>query len=360
MLKKIIKLGRQKLWTTHRDLLIERHNSTYLFWEATLNCNFKCKHYGSNAGEKVFKEVISTQKIKDAFLDISKHYDAKSITIAVTGGEPLLRKDLFEVMKYARSLGFHWGMVSNGSLWTKDMVEKAIDSGMETIDISIDGIGEVHDEFRNTKNAYSNAINAIKLLAKAKFLKHLRISTTVHKKNINSLDELYEEFKDLGITGWRLIHVDPIGRGLCNEDILLSKKDFIKMLDFIKSKRNSKSPIDVSTSCAHFLGDDYEDEVRDNFFFCATGFQVGSILHNGDIFVCPNVPRRKEYIQGNILKDSFPEVWENKFKIFRDRNRLLNDKCKNCDHWEECLGGALHTYDRDSKEQRVCFISDEN
>lgn len=356
MLKKILKLGRQKLWTVHRDLIIDKHDLSYLFWEATLNCNFRCKHCGSRAGEKVFKEVVSTEKIKEAFLDVSKNFEAKTINIAVTGGEPLLRKDLFEVMKYARSLGFHWGMVSNGFLWTEEFIEKAKDAGMETIDISIDGIGQIHDEFRNTKDAYKRAINAVKLLAKGQFLKHLRISTTVHKKNIDSLDYMYNEFKNLGITGWRLIHVDPIGRGFCNKEILLSKDETIKMLDFIVKKRKEKSPVKLSTSCAHFLGEDYEDEVRDHFFFCATGINVGSILHNGDIFVCPNVPRRKEYIQGNILKDSFSEIWNNKFQIFRDKNRLLNDKCKDCEHWEECLGGAFHTFDADDKKQQVCLM----
>ena len=96
MLGKILSLGRQRVWTFHRELLREKHELIYLFWECTLNCNFRCKHCGSNAGEQVFSDVLGTEDIKRSFLDISKNFNAKKMTVAVTGGEPLLRKDLFD------------------------------------------------------------------------------------------------------------------------------------------------------------------------------------------------------------------------------------------------------------------------
>jgi radical SAM protein with 4Fe4S-binding SPASM domain len=356
MLKKILKLGRQKMWQAHREYLRENHELKYLFWECTLNCNFKCKHCGSRAGENIFTEVISTEEIKKALLDIAQNFDAKKITIAITGGEPLLRKDLFEVMKYANSLGFQWGMVSNGSLVTQEIVEKAKDAGMITIDISIDGIREVHDEFRNTKGAYEKAINAIGLFAKADFLNPLRITTTVHKNNINILDEMYDTFSALGISDWRLLNVDPIGRAICNNDILLNKEQFTKFLQFMKNKRAKKSKVKITFGCAHFLGDNFEDEVRNNFFYCGTGINIGSILHNGDIFVCPNVPRQSNLIQGNIKKDSFSDIWNNKFDFFRDKNRTACEKCKKCDYWNECLGGSFHSWDFEKNQPKVCFL----
>ena len=180
MLNKIFKLGRQKLWLTHREYLREKHALKYLFWECTLNCNFKCKHCGSRAGENIFTEVISTEEIRKTFLNVAQNFDARKITVAVTGGEPLLRKDLFEVMKFSHSLGFRWGMVSNGSLVNQEVVEKTQEAGMATVDISIDGIGKIHDEFRNTKGSYEKAINAVKLFVKADFLNPLRITTTIH------------------------------------------------------------------------------------------------------------------------------------------------------------------------------------
>ena len=119
-LKEIVKLGRLETWAIYKDQSRKSHELTYLFWECTLNCNFFCKHCGSSAGKKVFKNELSTKDIKRTFADIAKVTDPRKIMIAVTGGEPLLRRDLFEVMGYANSLGFPWGMVTNGSLVNKE------------------------------------------------------------------------------------------------------------------------------------------------------------------------------------------------------------------------------------------------
>lgn len=356
MLKKALKLGRQQLWLMHRDYLREKHELKYLFWECTLNCNFKCKHCGSRAGGAFVQETLSTSEIKKAFLDVAQNFDAKKITIAVTGGEPLLRKDLFEVMKYASSLGFKWGMVTNGFLVNQETVKKAQDANMQTVDVSIDGIGKMHDDFRNVVGAYDKAINAVKLFAKADFLHPLRITTTVNSNNIDKLEEMYQAFSQLGISDWRLLSVDPIGRSIDNNDILLSKQQVFKLLDFIKEKRK-QSKVKLTYGCAHYLGDDYEDEVRDNFFYCATGINIGTILHNGDIFVCPNVPRRKELIQGNVKIDSFSKIWQTKFKIFRDKKRTACVNCEKCDSWNECLGGSFHTWDFEKKQPKICYTN---
>lgn len=324
-----------------------------------MNCNFQCEHCGSRAGEKVFKEKVTSQEIKGAFLDVAENFKAEKITIAVTGGEPLLRKDLFEVMEYARSLGFNWGMVTNGFLVDNKVVQKSKKAGMTTIDISIDGLEGDHDSFRNKKGSFRRAKNAVKLYSKADFLKCLRITTVIHPGNINQLDEMYETFKNWGIDSWRLLTVDPIGRAVDNSETLLDKNNYEKVLQHVKKKRKEKSKLVVTLGCAHFLGDDFEDEVRGHFFHCATGINIGSILHNGDIFVCPNVPRKKDLIQGNIRRDKFSEVWKNGFKIFRDKNRTSCNECRKCEFWEECLGGSFHTWDFEKNRQRVCFMRED-
>ncbi len=238
MLKKIFKLWRQKLWLKQRDYFIEEHELKYVFWECTLNCNFLCKHCGSNAWEKVLKETLSTQEIKDTFFDISKNFDAKKITIAITWWEPLLRKDLFEVMSYASSLGFYWWMVSNWFLINEVVIQKMKDSWMKTIDISIDWLNDIHDNFRNMKWSYSRNLNVLKLLKKANFLSSLRVTTTVHKKNIDTLEEMYNELIQNWIKDWRLLNMDPIGRWeVENKSFLLSKKQQVKLYTFLKEKR---------------------------------------------------------------------------------------------------------------------------
>jgi radical SAM protein with 4Fe4S-binding SPASM domain len=354
MLNKVLQLGKYEIWKAQREASRKVHKLTYLFWEVSLSCNFHCRHCGSNCERKQYQDDLTTEEIKKVFREISEDYDVKKITIAVTGGEPLLRKDVFEVMGYARSLGFHWGMVTNGWSITPEVVEKMKESGMETIVVSIDGLKETHDRFRDMPGSFDRAANGVKSLAQAKFLKDLQITTSVHRQCFGELEEMYKLFSTLGITSWRVMNVDPIGRAEIDKEILLTSEELKKLLSFIKEKRK-KCPFKISYSCDQFLGFDYDDSVRDQPFYCGTGINIGSILQNGDIFVCPNVPRLPELIQGNIKKDRFSDVWENKFELFRDPKRTACEKCLQCSDWEYCLGGSFHLWDFENKKPKCCY-----
>lgn len=354
MIKKIYKEGLKYIHAKNVEGLRENHPLQYLFWECTLNCNFFCEHCGSSAGRKIHKDELTTEEIKAAFKDVADNFDPRNITIAVTGGEPLLRQDLFEVMKYATDLGFGWGMVSNGYLLTKEVAQKLKAAGMKTVVISIDELGVKHDDFRKMPGAYDHAIAAIKNLADENFLQNLQITTTITKKSVNDLEAMCQEFSKLPIDSWRVMNIDPIGRAEGNNDLLLDKKGFQKMMNFILEKRKT-SKIDITYDCSGYLGD-LEGEVRGNLYRCTTGITTGSILHNGDIFVCPNVPRHKELIQGNVKKDSFSTVWNEKFEVFRDKNRTKCDKCEKCESWEYCLGNGYHLWDKEKGEPKICHL----
>jgi len=143
-MKNILKVGKLKLWQKYCENQRTKHPLTYLFWECTLKCNLGCQHCGSSCGlENKSQEELSTDEIKNVFASIAKDFDPKQIIIAVTGGEPLLRKDLFEVMKYANELGFSWGMVTNGTLLSTKIVEKMKEAIMSTISISLDGLKKI-------------------------------------------------------------------------------------------------------------------------------------------------------------------------------------------------------------------------
>lgn len=356
MLNKILKYGCMELAYKNRQFLSQKPILYNLFWETTLRCNARCKHCGSRAGENsnIVDNELSTNEIKKVFSDIAQKYDPRKILVSVTGGEPLIRNDVFEVMQYANSLGFKWGMTTNGMLINDNVISNMKSSGMSTISISLDGLEETHNEFRQVHNGYNQVIDAVKKLKEANFLNVLQITTVITKSSINELDKLYEIISDLNITSWRIVNMDPIGRALDNANILLSKEEYIKLFDFIKSKRK-KAKFDITYGCSHFLGFDYEQEVRQNPFFCASGYTTASILYNGDIYVCPNVERKKELIQGNVKQDNFVDIWENGFKWFRDDNNRSCNKCKNCEDWKYCKGDALHTWDFEKNEPKICF-----
>lgn len=354
MLKKIRKLGELTLLEKIKDEELKKHTLIDLFWECTLSCNAKCKHCGSSAEKKKYEGELTTEEIKNAFKQISEDMNAHLILINVTGGEPLVRQDLCEVMEYAtKELGFHWGMTTNGILLNDENIEKLKKANMETISISIDGLEKTHDNFRGVPGSYKTIIENIKKLKKANYVKHIQVTTVVNKTNIEELEELYKIMLDLGLDSWRLASMDPIGRAKENDDLLLDGKELKKLLDFIL-KKNKEKKLKISYGCPGFLGLKYEKDTRDYYFNCRTGINVASILYNGDLFVCPNVPRIKHLIQGNIRTDNFKKVWENKYKEFRTKDRTKCEKCEKCEWWNYCLGGAYHTWNFEENKQNKC------
>ena len=212
-----------------------------LFLEVTSRCNARCEHCGSSCGDFIPKDEISADELKEALLDISKHYNANDILLNVTGGEPLVRKDLFEIMDYANKLGFRWGMTSNGMLINDEILKKMNDTNMETISISLDGLKETHESFRKVPGSFDKIIENIKKLQKVPSIKIVQVTTVANKKNLNELEDLYNLMKELNIISWRVINVDPIGRAKGNKDILLDNEEYKWLFNFIQEKREGET-----------------------------------------------------------------------------------------------------------------------
>ncbi len=338
-----------------RKYLMKTHPLTTLFLEVTSRCNAHCDHCGSSCGDFIPKDEVTGEEIKGVLKDIyDKGYNTNQVMLAVTGGEPLLRKDLFELMKYAKSLGYNWGITSNGILIDKEMVKNMEAAQMYSISVSIDGLKETHEEFRHVKGSWEKIINGLKLMLKSKVIQVVQVTTVVNKKNIDQLEDIYKLLYKIGIRHWRVVQVDPIGRAKSSK-ILLDPEQIEYMFNFIAEKQRD-GKMEVVYGCSHFLGMDVEPIIRKEPFVCLTGMCVGSVLSNGDIFVCPDVERRPELIQGNIRKEKFTDVWEKKYKPFRKITRTSNPKCKKCKDWKLCGGDAFHTWDFGTNEPGFCHL----
>ena len=333
----------------------KEHPLRTLFFEVTLRCNARCEHCGSSCGDIIPKDEITKDEICRVLEDIVSAgiYAPKDVMLAITGGEPITRPDLFEIMEYANALGFPWGMTTNGILIDEEVVKKMVKSNMYSVSVSIDGLRETHESFRKVPGAFDKIINGIKLMLKEPSIKIVQVTTCVNKKNIDELEELYQLLLDIGLKHWRVVEVDPIGRARGNDDILLDSDGFRRMFRFIKEKQ-IENKMEVTYGCGHYLGPDKDMLIRKNPFMCFTGIYVGSVLSNGDIFVCPDVKHRPELIQGNIRKDNFMDVWENRYQVFRKMDRTCNSKCKKCKEWKMCGGDAFHTWDFDEQKPLIC------
>ena len=332
----------------------KEHQLKALFFEVTSRCNARCEHCGSSCGDFMPKDEITGDEIKGVLDDVAEHYDANKIMLFITGGEPLVRKDLFELMEYATSLGFHWGMTTNGMLIDEKAVKKMEKAKMSTVSVSIDGVKELHEAFRKVPGSFEKILKGIKLMQQCPTITDLQVTTCCNKKNIDQLEDIYKIVKDLGVKDWRLIEVDPIGRAKGNNDLLLDADGYKKMFKFIIEKRRENPDMKFKYGCGHFLGNDLNIELLGNCYFCFTGYWVASVLSNGDVFGCPDIERRPELIQGNIRERKFSDIWEHEFKLYRKINRTSNSKCKKCPDWKSCLGDAFHTWDWDEKRPNFC------
>lgn len=347
-----IKNEHMKQLAEYRETLKKEPILKNLFLELTTRCNERCLHCGSYCGEVQNNELTLDQY--KTFLDqIKEDFGTEDKMLCITGGEPLLRQDFFDIMGYAHQLGFRWGMTSNGTLITPEVAQKLADVGMGTISISIDGLEETHDAFRQTPNGYKKAMQGIQNLIDIGKFKHIQVTTVVTHKNITELDDLFDIFDKMDIDSWRVINIEPMGRANRHSDLLLTVSDYKYLMNFIRNKRINGEPVEYG--CSHYLGGEYEHEIRDWYFLCAAGLYVASITTNGDIIACLDIERRPELIQGNILKDRFKDVWFNKFKEFRVDLSDRCDTCKNCSEKDRCHGDSFHSWNFKENKPNLCF-----
>ncbi len=279
---------------------------------------------------------------------VKEQYDPSKVMVVLTGGEPTLRKDLEIAGREFIKRGFPWGMVSNGYALSEDKFRKLRKAGMGSLTISLDGLKESHDWFRGHEGSFERAITAIRLATLENMT--FDVVTCVHQRNIGELQQICDKLIGLGVKKWRIFIIFPKGRAKDNPELKLSDEQFKYVYDFIvRTKKDGH--IQASAGCEGFLGN-YELEARNYPFFCRAGIQIGSVLADGSISACPSL--RADYIQGNIYKDDFLDVWDTRFQIMRNRKWTKTGKCKNCNVYKWCEGNGLHLRDEKSGELLLC------
>ena len=231
-------------------------------------------------------------------------------------------------------------MVSNGYLLDEKKLDGLLRSGMHSITISLDGLEEEHNWMRQTRGSFAHASEAIRLLGQEKDLLW-DVVTCVNPRNYGQLDQLKEYLISLGTKRWRLFAIFPMGRAANDPELQLGDDMFTGVLDFVKRTRE-EGRIICNYACEGYLGP-YEKEVRDLYFYCRAGVEVASVLCDGSISGCTSI--RSNMHQGNIYKDSFWDVWENRFELYRDRSWARKGQCAKCKVWRYCEGNGLHLYD---------------
>lgn len=339
-------------WRNAKRFKTPLHDLTYFFWEATLRCNLSCRHCGSDCMKDEQMPELSKEKVLSVFKDIARNYDARKVMIAVTGGEPLVRGDLFDVLAEVHALGFPWGMVTNGMLVDDAVVRECTRTGMRTVVVSLDGEKESHNRLRGNPHSYERACRALSLFAQKKAFSVVEGITCVHNENVDELDAIYATLDKTGANAWRLFTIFPKGRAAHNKELVVTPKTLTNVLHYIKRKRKEKGRITVNYSDEGYLGCAWEGDVRDYFFFCGAGINIGGLLCDGAYTACPSLSR--EWIQGHVDELPFSEAWETRYENMRNRTWMKNALCDGCREWKNCEASSLHLWDFAQHRPMVC------
>jgi len=325
----------------------------WIAWEVTRRCNLNCIHCRSSSDlEAKGHPDFSTQS---AFKIIDEIHSYAEPVIVLSGGEPLLRQDLFEIANYGTNKGLRMCLATNGTLITDEICEKIKQSGIKIVSMSLDASTErLHDEFRNQEGAFSGIIKATKLFKKHNI--EFIINSSFTKRNQDEIPKVYELAKKLGATAWYLFMIVPTGRG---EDIiseLISKEDYEKILDWHYEMEKNEKDLLVRPTCApHYYRIVLQKAKKDGEKFerrtlkfstggskgCLAGQLICLINVDGDVYPCSYFPKSA----GNIFKTPFKEIWEDSqlFKELRDF-KTYKGKCGICEYLKVCGGCRARAY----------------
>lgn len=343
-------------WGIYQKLESDLHELRYLFWETTRRCNMACRHCGSDCGRDDSLPGLSGEIVKQVLSEIAQAFDPSAIMLVASGGEPLVRPDLFDVLGYAGRLGFRLGMVTNGWALGAKTAARLADVGMESIVVSLDGPREAHDWLRNRDGAFDRAVDALGFLVQSG-IPIVEGITCVTPQSLDALDATYEIVRGTGANYWRVFNIFPIGRARGNPELLLSPEHFRRLVSTMARlrTRGRAEGVTVNLSEEGYLGFDWDPKVRDAVYFCRAGVNIAGIMADGTIAACPNLPAWMG--QGSVLSDSFVHVWNTRYQIFRDRSWMRRGMCAQCSHFGMCRGNSLHIWDPERQEPAWCHYS---
>ena len=338
-----------ELWRQRERLLARQHPLQQLFWECTLRCNLHCRHCGSDCKVTAGQQDMPKEDFMRALDSIAAKTDPHQVFVILSGGEPLMRDDLEDCGRAIYERGFPWGMVSNGLVLDEQRLHALLRAGMHAVTLSLDGLEAEHNWMRGHRDSFERVDRAIRLIVrenqkrseKNRSVLSFDVVTCVNCRNYAQLPAIRDYLVERGVEHWRLFTVFPVGRAATDPDMRLTDEEFRGVFRFIRETRQH-GHIHASYGCEGFLGN-WESEVRDHLFSCQAGITIGSVLVDGSISACTSI--RSDYHQGNIYRDDFMDVWEQRFQPYRHHEWMRKGECANCHLFRYCQGNGMHLRD---------------
>lgn len=338
-------------------------------WEMTAACNLRCIHCHASGGKPAQDELTTSEAKR--LLDQLAALDEFRM-MAFTGGEPLVRRDLFELLAYSQALGFTNTMATNATLIDDEVARRLRRYGVVIAAVSLDGFDEAsHDFVRGIPGAFTDAVEGMRALRRAGILLHINI--TAMEYNMDQMEPLMALVDELGTGILLMYQLVPVGRGRRIEKAALDLKANERLIRFMaQAQRTTRAIMEPVAgpqywpfllARAGIRGGPLLRLAEAVFHGCSAGRGFVYIKPNGDVWPCPFV----EVSCGNVRDTPFRAIWTTSptFEKLRGREQRLKGRCGECQYRRlcgGCRGRAWATTDDYLAEDPSCFIhaSDQN
>jgi radical SAM protein with 4Fe4S-binding SPASM domain len=340
---------------------IQVHAPFLVVWNFTYKCNLKCKHCYLDAGDNSNMELSTEEAIEV----VDQLADFGVTSLAFSGGEPLMRKDFFEVARHAVDSGLYVSLATNGTLLTEENVKKLKAIGLHYVEVSVDGIDpKTHDFFRGKNGAFNQTIQGLKNCLKQDICTCIAITGT--KNNLTEIPAVLEMAENMGIDRFTLFNFIPVGRGkdivagdpspqereqlLCYLNKQLSEHHKIAILSTtpqlarVALQAHSPTQEDLIMPLAHMEATKISKRAKalaDFIGGCGAGRLYCAISPEGNVQPCVFMP----LVVGNLKTETMEHIWLNSpvLRDLRDRENLKG-RCSKCEYKYVCGGCRARAY----------------
>ena len=324
-------------------------------WESTVACNLACVHCRASAQTEPAPGELTTAEVKGLIDDIASF--AKPILI-ISGGEPLMRSDVFQIARYASDQGLHVAMSPNGTLITDEVAGEMVASGVMRVSISVDGsTAELHDRIRGLEGAQAALLRGA-AACQARGVS-LQFNTTVMRQNLADLPDMHRWVVEHGAEAWHVFMLVPTGRGEVGDEI--TPDEYEDTLRWIHETSRT-TPVPMRVTCGpqftrivatsrrepgnpvgldrppHGAGAKHGHHAIRG---CMAGDGYAFVSHEGNVCPCGYLP----LVAGSIRERPFSEIYQGSklFQTLRDVS-LLRGKCGTCEYARVCRGCRARAY----------------
>lgn len=320
-------------------------------WETTRNCNLSCVHCRASATTGPYAGELDTQA---AFTLLDQIAEVGKPIIILTGGEPLLRHDIFEIAAHGTQKGLRMVMAPNGTLITETIAHKMVTAGIQRISISIDGAtSQSHNAFRGVEGAYEGALRGIQFAKDAGI--EFQINTTITKNNLDQIPAILSLAEKLGAVAHHIFLLVPTGRGKYIMDQTIDAKQYEDTLNWFYEQQQ-KTSLQLKATCApHYyriLRQRAKAEGKTVSFEshgldavtrgCLGGSGFCFISHRGIVQPCGFL----DTPCGDVTQTSFADIWQHSETFLQLRNvKNYKGKCGVCEYLRVCGGCRARAFE---------------